>query len=203
MHQVNLLPHQIALIGIEQRSRFNGAFVAAAVAGGVLAELALMERIALRRNRVTVIDPRPTDEPILDEWLAQLQSRNLRPVRFISKAGTKAFDQAHDELAEAGYVSPRKKIFGITRTPKVLKPEAKQEVVSRIRRTIADLEHASAREVSLAGLSCQAGLWSKMLPEVKLRHRGRLEKQLRKQDWVVDAVHRWRAAVQTAVVSSN
>jgi golgi phosphoprotein 3 len=83
-----------------------------ALAGGVLAELVLLNRIKLEDGRITIKDESPTNQPILDKMLYAIQEMGrLRKLKYWINTLTyeKLLEEVGQCLVEAGALVRKKK----------------------------------------------------------------------------------------------
>jgi len=98
----------------------------AALAGALLIELAIRERVELegkgRKAKVVVRDGTPTGEPLLDDALTRLSgSAPVTPTTAVNRLSKKVQSRVHDSLAERGILRREEGrvlgIFPVTRWP--------------------------------------------------------------------------------------
>ncbi|MGI5268260.1 GOLPH3/VPS74 family protein [Nonomuraea sp. CA-218870] len=110
-----------------------------AVAGALLAELALGERIALRDKKVTVLDPAPMGDDELDGALARIAGspKERKPAWWVQQLQSgKLRTRLLTRLAGAGVLAEeRVRVFGIFRTTRW--PELDGAVEARVRERVA------------------------------------------------------------------
>ncbi|MFI6789957.1 GPP34 family phosphoprotein [Nonomuraea sp. NPDC050383] len=82
--------------------------LALALAGAVLTELVLAERVAVVQGRITVSDRRRTDDPVIDVLLDLIpRDRDHRDVRSWFKAAAKdIYVRTRDDLVAKGVLAP-------------------------------------------------------------------------------------------------
>lgn len=171
-----------------------------AVAGALLAELALHERIALRDKKVRVLNPAPLGDEELDAalariaaspkahrpawWVQQLQSDKLR-VRLLTR------------LVGAGVLAEeRGRVFGIFRTTRW--PELDGRVESRVRERIAGAlagTEPDPRTAVLIAVMHAAKLDRKAFPGADKQR----IKQIASGAWEAEAVAQTIAAINAGV----
>ncbi|MFG1947331.1 GPP34 family phosphoprotein [Nonomuraea sp. NPDC048826] len=110
-----------------------------AVAGALLAELALNERITLRDKKVTVVNPAPLGDEELDGALARIaeSAKERKPAAWVQQLQSgKLRTRLLTRLATAGVLAEeRGRVFGIFRTTRW--PELDGSVEARVRERVA------------------------------------------------------------------
>jgi hypothetical protein len=173
--------------------------------GALVAELALAERIGVtgeeegwsRRGRLTITDPRPTDDPELDRALQAVVAAEGRKVKDLlsgmsSRRITKGLrDRLAERLARAGALERvEEKVLGLfpwtTWPARDRAPE--DEVRRRLHGALVAGTTPAERTVVLVALLQVAGLLSKVLPDQDRRLIQRRAKELSEGDWVAKAV---------------
>lgn len=200
------LAHQITLLAINPKTgrvRRRRGNLALAVAAGVLAELALQERVSLVDKKVLVHDSRPTEDPLLDIMLGILEHQpDRRPARILSDARNVYMNQALGDLVSNGWAK-------MTSTSDLL--GARYQVVdldhlARIRDLAAqglrDPDQAPTRAVVLGGLASILSLTAELAPELGWRQRAAVQGKLAKRDWVVKSVRDVVSARAAAAASA-
>ena len=194
-----------------------------ALGGALVAELALAERIGVtgpeqgwsRRGRLTVTDPRPTDDVELDRALAAAVAAEGRKVKDLvsgmsSRRVTKGLrDRLAERLARAGALQRvDEKVLGLF--PWTTWPAGdrgpEDEVRRRLHGALVAGTTPAERTVVLVALLRVAGLLPKVLPDQDRRLVQRRAKELSEGDWVAGAVKQALdevAAATTVVVVSG
>ena len=176
-----------------------------ALGGALVAELALAERIGVtgpeqgwsRRGRLTVTDPRPTDDVELDRALAAAVAAEGRKVKDLvsgmsSRRVTKGLrDRLAERLARAGALQRvDEKVLGLF--PWTTWPAGdrgpEDEVRRRLHGALVAGTTPAERTVVLVALLRVAGLLPKVLPDQDRRLVQRRAKELSEGDWVAGAV---------------
>ena len=192
-----------------------------ALGGALVAELALAERIGVtgpeqgwsRRGRLTVTDPRPTDDVELDRALAAAVAAEGRKVKDLvsgmsSRRVTKGLrDRLAERLARAGALQRvDEKVLGLF--PWTTWPAGdrgpEDEVRRRLHGALVAGTTPAERTVVLVALLRVAGLLPKVLPDQDRRLVQRRAKELSEGDWVAGAVKQAldEVAAATAVVAA-
>lgn len=176
-----------------------------ALGGALIAELALVERIGVtgpeegwtRRGRLTITDPRPTDDPELDRALQAVVAAEGRKVKDLlsgasSRRITKGLrDRLAERLARAGALERvEAKVLGLfpwtTWPTRDHGPE--DEVRRRLHGALVAGTTPTERTVVLVALLRVSGLIPKVLPDQDRRLVQRRAKELSEGDWVAAAV---------------
>jgi Golgi phosphoprotein 3 (GPP34) len=190
-----------------------------ALAGALLAELALRERVGVtppeagwsKRGRVTITNLTPTDDPELDaalQKLAQHEGKRVRDV--VSSSAPRKNGLSHGvrerllkRLAAAGMlVRTEGTVLGfLPRTTwPAGNPEAEEDVRRRLQAALVGGQTPSERTVALVALLHVTGLLGKVVrTEDKKALRARVKK-LTEGDWAAKAV---KDAIDAAASSSS
>lgn len=176
-----------------------------ALAGALLAELALMERIGvtaddegwLKRGRITLTSLKPTDDVELDRALQVLSEREGKKVKdLVSGLALKPISKGLrvrllERLAGAGVLSEhRSKLLGLFphRTWPVLDLEPEDEVRRRLQSALVVGLTPTERTVSLIGLLHATRHVAKVVPSEEPKVVKARAKALAEGDWVAKAV---------------
>ena len=164
-----------------------------ALAGAVLMDLAFANRIDTDRKTLTVIDPTPTGNPILDSTLARLAAHPsglntriwIRALSFEDAGNIRA--QALDSLVERGILEQRARkflwAFRARRYP-TLDGRAEREVKLRIGDLLHSDDIPDPRDVALICLVDACDILGDIFPDGEIeRCRPRID-QLRKMDLI-------------------
>lgn len=194
-----------------------------ALGGALVAELALAERIGVtsdeegwsKRGRVTVTDPRPTDDVELDRALQALVADEGRKVKDLlsgmsSRRITKGLrDRLAERLTRAGALRRvEEKVLGLF--PWTTWPAGDREPEDEVRRRLHGALVAGTtpaeRTVVLVALLRVTNLLPKVLPDQDRRLVTARAKELSEGDWVAKAVKQALdevAAATTAAVAGG
>jgi hypothetical protein len=194
-----------------------------ALGGAVLAELALRERIGitgdeaglLKRRRVTVLDPTPTGDEVLDQLLARIgekpdqKAANLISTMNFGRATAKLLEQLTDRLVAARVLSEeRGRILGLIPTSSwpTVDPAPERAVRQWLEAAlIAGATPDEPTRVLIALLSATDSL-AKVVPSDDRRAVRARAKELTKGDWigreVKQVIDEVTAAVTAAVIAS-
>jgi hypothetical protein len=182
------------------RSQIGSAELDAAVAGAVLAELALSGRIDLDGTKVVAADTSPLGDEELDTALARIagEKKERKPEWWVGKLNSgKLRQRLLSRLAERGVLSERQtKILGIfpsTRYPEN-DPGVEQEIRARVESVLAGAE-PDERVAMLIAVLHACKLDRKAFPDAgKDRF-----KEIAEGEWAGVAVRKAIAAVYAAV----
>jgi hypothetical protein len=191
--EVLLLAHD------EVRGRFVEApalTMDTALAGAVLMELAMLNRIDTDPDRLILVDPTPTGEPVLDGILARIAAEPIPcgTAEWVSRLREEApaiRAAALARLVERGILREEKGrflwVFGTRRYPLVDGTE-QREVKHRIAHLLLSDDIPDPRDAMLVGLADACGLLERVFSEEELRRsRGRI-KQIVQLDLIGRAV---------------
>jgi hypothetical protein len=131
-----------------------------ALAGAVLADLALAGKIDTDTERLTVLDPSPTGDPLLDPWLALIAGEpKVHPVAWwlftLAERRTEIEQPALDRLVARGILRREDKkllwVIGLRRYPTVDGHE-RTEVRTRLGQLILGEDLPDPRDATLLSL---------------------------------------------------
>ena len=172
-----------------------------ALAGAVLMELALRDRIDTDLDKLMLVDATPTGEPVLDSILAQMAREPGTHstddwLDFLKHNGQEIHDAALKRLIERGILRREENrvlwVFGTRRYPMVENQE-QQEVKLRIAALLMSDEIPDARDIVIIGLAEACGLLEHIFSTVELqRSQARID-QIVKLDLIGQAV---RSAIE-------
>lgn len=171
-----------------------------ALAGAVLAELALKERIDLDGKKVTVTDPTPVGDEELDATLALIsnEERTRKPEWWIGKLRSgKLRKRLLSRLTARGVLNEeRTKVLGIFPTTRY--PERDPSVERAIRQQVEDVLAGAEPSERIAGLIAvlhAAKLARKVFPHASKQR----IKQITEGQWAAEAVRKTITSIQAAV----
>jgi len=155
-----------------------------ALAGAVLMELAMWNRIDTDLDRLTVVDPTPTGEPVLDGILARITAEPVScgTAEWINRLRGEAPAIRAAALARlVGRGILREKegrflwMFGTRRYP-LIDGREQREVKHRIAHLLLSDDIPDPRDAMLIGLADACGLLKRVFSEEELRRsRGRIK----------------------------
>ncbi len=190
-----------------------------ALGGAVLVELALLERIGItsdeeglrKRRRVTITSTKPTDDPVLDDALAYLQTKGGPKVQDVIspmawKPMTKGLrKKLLERLAASGVLTEHHGtalgIFSTTRWP-TADATAETEVRARLRSALVDGLTPTERTVALVALLYATGHLNRALPGEDKKLVKQRAKALAEGDWAARAVKAVIDSIQAAGASA-
>lgn len=210
--QMLTFPEEIVLLSLDDKT---GKFVDLpplaldqALAGAALLELAFQNRIDTDLTHLTLVDPSPTGEDMLDLLLEQIVGAKDKKdakhwVGVFSAEGEKLREKTLDRLVERGIIKREEKKFLWVipgrRYPMVNNQE-EQEVRKRIQAVIAGGELPGPREVVLVSLTSACQLLRSVFSDADLlKHSARIA-EVAKMDLIGRAVSKSVAEVQEAVM---
>ncbi|SDM09955.1 GOLPH3/VPS74 family protein [Nonomuraea jiangxiensis] len=174
-----------------------------AVAGALLADLAIAGRIELAGKKLRVADPSPLGHPELDATLARIvqEGGDRRPAWWVHKLQSgKLRNRLLTGLAEAGVLAERhRKVLGVfpsTRWPQV-DPGVQADVRERVSAVLAGAD-PDARTAALIAITYAARFHRKAFPGAD---RKRI-KEIAEGVWTSAAVAKAIAAIQAGVTGA-
>ncbi|MER7754978.1 GPP34 family phosphoprotein [Kitasatospora sp. NPDC097643] len=155
------LAEELMLLSLDDESGVakDGSSAGWAVAGGLLAELALAGRVALDEGRLSVTDRTPTGDPLLDErlerlaeWVGRKAPGKAKAADWLTKDHPTAVRATVQRLCERGLVvEERHRVLGLF--PVRRYPEADGSVERELRARLgAVIRHHVAPDVRTATL---------------------------------------------------
>ncbi|HDQ39691.1 MAG TPA: GPP34 family phosphoprotein [Desulfonatronum sp.] len=181
-----------------------------ALAGALLMELAMLDRIDTDLQTLKVINTTPTGDALLDETLIFLQTRSREQstsswLNELAWQRTDLQDQVLDRLVDRGVLKVEDRrilwVFAVRRYP-VMDNREIQEVCARLREVIASHAIPDPRDAVLIGLVNACQLFDHVFTEDELaRLRPRID-QLAKLDLIGREVSRSIDEISMAVAAS-
>ncbi|MFU8875349.1 GOLPH3/VPS74 family protein [Micromonospora sp. SL4-19] len=181
------------------------------LAGAVLVELALAQRVDLADDRLVVRDPAPTGQPLLDTALATIGAdrRRRSPKDWIPRLAKGLPDQVLAGLVAAGVLRREEdRVLGVfprTRYPSPNAAEPPAEAAARQRMTAALMSDGAvdARTAGLLALTRAVGLDRRLFREVpKERLKTRLD-EIAAGDWASAATKKAIEQTQAALLAAT
>lgn len=211
-----LLAEDLLLLLIDDatgKPLLDGVRLDRVLAGAVLLELALAERVGpspnaprFGRDRLVLLDRRPTGDPLLDEALTRLDTQ--RPpgaARAVEKLVKGTRQALLARIVEAGHVREEHRtvlgVFGSTRWPSV-RPEYEASVRSELSAVLVEGREPGLRAAALISLLVAVDAVPKVVPAPDKRELVRRAKAISEGAWAGDAVRRAVNAVNAAMVAS-
>ena len=185
-----------------------------AVAGAIVAELLLAERITLEARRrgqplVQVARATQTGDPVLDDALERIRTAKRRAAldRWINRlARTATVHATAVRLSRKGILALEEKrvllLFHRTVYPEA-DPGPEQALLERVRGAIFDDGPVDVRTAAVVALAHSAGLLRAHFPARELKARKDRIRRLGEGDQVADATRAAIAAVQAALVAAT
>jgi hypothetical protein len=182
-----------------------------ALAGAVLVELALRERVAaappggaVKAGRIVVLHRGPTGDAILDEALTRLVGTPLRPARAVEKLVKGLRRSVLTRLVETGFVGEEhRRVFGVF--PATAWPAIRPEHATRLRDALRAVLVAGAepdvRTSALVALLVAVDATPKVLPVADKRALVQRAGAVADGDWAGRAVREAVDAVMAAVIA--
>ena len=175
------LYEEVLLLGLhDEKGTKTNSFLLYGMAGGLLAELMLAERIAVgegKRARVEVRDATPTGDPEIDGLLERLAGDKPRAIGdWVSKIGGdgKLFERCVTRLCDRGILRREESkvlwVFNRRRYPEQ-DPGPEQATLERLREAIRGDGDVDERTAALVSICQGMGLLKEVLPKAELKSR--------------------------------
>ncbi|MFC9387094.1 GOLPH3/VPS74 family protein [Streptomyces venezuelae] len=205
------LAEEIMLLSLDDESgaakeRQSAAW---AVSGGILLDLVLAGRVTVDDGRIRVTDPTPTEVPLLDERLRQIEtwcgkrSRDPKVTEWLTKDHTKAVKATVASLCERGLVREEQRrvlgLFPVSRYPEA-DGSVERELRARLRAVLAEGPTHRARTTGLLALIHGAKLHRLAFPDVPRKECAALLEELTAGQWAAEGVRRAIRDMQAAMV---
>jgi Golgi phosphoprotein 3 len=164
-----------------------------ALAGAVLMDLALINRVDTDLTSFVVLDRKPTGEKLLDHALAALpdKSTTIDALDVLRKQGASLMDMAIARLIERGILRQQEDrilwVFESRRYP-LIEGKELQEVKRRIADLLLSDEIPDPRDVVIICLAQACGLLRRVFSESELRSAEKRIDQLTKLDLIGQAM---------------
>ena len=167
-----------------------------ALAGGVLMDLALLNRIDTDLKKLVLVDATPFDDDLLDPTLADIaQAEDKRDARFwVERTAGWAGEireRALARLVSRGILECRDDrflwVFRARRYP-LVDGKAEREVKLRLMEVLLSDQLPSPRDVVIVGLADACGLFRRLLPKNQLQAAAARIDQVRKLDLIGQAM---------------
>ncbi|WP_433436065.1 GOLPH3/VPS74 family protein [Nonomuraea sp. CA-141351] len=174
-----------------------------ALAGAILAELAIRGRVELSDEKVTLKDASPLGDAELDAALARIASESTdgKPVWWIQQLRSAELrGRLLSRLAESGVLSEQREkaiIFTTTRWPET-DPSVKGEVRDRVHSVLAGAD-PDARTAALIAIAHAAKLDRRVFPEASEQRINEIVTGA----WAGDAVARTVISLQAAATAAS
>ncbi|MFE9462338.1 GPP34 family phosphoprotein [Streptomyces virginiae] len=205
------LAEEIMLLSLDDESGVvrQRQSVAPALAGAILLELVLAERVSISGKHLELRSTEPTGEPLLDgrirlieTWLRGLSRRRVS--QWLSKDYMKAVAPVLERLGERGLVAQREhKVLGMFPQRRYPEADGRVERALRERLTAAVLEHAEPdeRTAGLIALLHAAKLHRLAFPHHRPGSVSPRMAEIADGQWAADSVRKAIRDMQAAVVA--
>jgi len=188
------------------RSAMNGV-----IAGAVLMDLAMHDRIDSDLQELRVVDKTPTGDPLLDTTLSSLsaaqEGRNSSAwVEEVARDADDLREKALARLVSRGVLRKEEGrflwVFHTRRYP-IIDDREQREVKARLRELVLGTEIPDPRDVVLVCLVEAAGLWDLVLTESEQEKAADRIAQLRKMDLVGQAMTQVVRDIQESIAVAS
>ncbi|MGI5348106.1 GOLPH3/VPS74 family protein [Streptomyces sp. CA-250714] len=210
------LGEEVTLLALDDDSGAAKGRAAAgwAVAGGILLDLTLAGRVAVVDDRLTVTDPAPTGDALLDGRLAKIAEWAERDDKskvgdWLAKDQPKALDAAVERLCERGVVTEHKRrtlgIFTTRRYPEV-DGSAERELRHRLEDVVRYGAEPDERTTGLIALLHAAQLHEVAFPGVPRKQVAPRMEAIAEGQWVTEDIReaiKHMEAVLVAVMTAT
>ena len=182
-----------------------------ALGGGVLMDLALENRIDTDLTNLTLVDPTPLGDDLLDPVLADIAEENqTRETRYwLERASERAEEIRESALArlvERGILERRDErflwVFQSRRYP-MIDGEAEREVKLRIMGVLFSDEIPDPRDIVILCLADACGIFGELLSGRELEQAAARIEQVRKLDLIGQAVSKAIWNIESALAQAD
>lgn len=188
----------------------SGQSVDYGLAGALLMELMLADRVTVSEKRTVVTDPTPTGDPLADQALALIAAnrRGRKPKDWIGPVSNGLRDRVLDRLVQAGLLRREQDkvlwLFPRTRFPSATGAEPLPEGETR-RRLLAAIDATGPvepRTAALCALVRALGIERIAVPERPVRTVRDRIKEIEAVSWPADAVRTAISEMEAAVTAA-
>ena len=166
-----------------------------AMAGAVLMDLALENRIDTDPENLILIDASPVGDSLLDPTLAEIAAGEQRDARYwvehTAKKGEQIREEALSRLVDAGILERQEDrflwVFRSRRYP-LVDGKAEREVKLRIMEVLLSDQIPEPRDVVIIALADACGIFHELLPKRELQRASSRIEQVRKLDLIGQAM---------------
>ncbi len=166
-----------------------------AMAGAVLMDLALENRIDTDPENLVLIDATPVGDSLLDPTLADIEAGDQRDARYwvehTAKKGEQIREEALSRLVSAGILEQHDDrflwVFRSRRYP-LVDGQAEREVKLRIMEVLFSDQIPAPRDVVIIALADACGIFRELLPKRELQQVADRIEQVRKLDLIGQAM---------------
>ena len=179
-----------------------------ALAGGVLMDLAMENRIDTDVSQLTIIDTTPTGDSLLDPTLADLQTVPERNLSFwverTAHSGDVIREEALKRMVASGILEERDErflwVFKSRRYP-AIQGEVEREVKLRIMEVLFSDEIPDPRDVMLICLAEACGILARLISREELDRASARIEQVRKLDLIGQAMSQAITDIELSVIA--
>ena len=166
-----------------------------AMAGAVLMDLALENRIDTDPENLILVDATPVGDSLLDPTLAEIEAGEQRDARYwvehTAKKGEQIREEALSRLVDAGILERQEDrilwVFRSRRYP-VVDGKVEREVKLRIMEVLLSDQIPAPRDVVIIALADACGIFRELLPKRELQQAADRIEQVRKLDLIGQAM---------------
>jgi Golgi phosphoprotein 3 (GPP34) len=201
------LARDLVLLGLNPSGRVAGSSPGFdfALAGAVLLDLVLAERIDVVDKRIAVLDATPLGDPVLDEAVAAIAAgRPRRAKDWIRRLSRGLRKRVLAGLVRDGLVRMRP-VHVLRIFPAVRYPVTDPAVVTRLRQGLDTAVRGGGtvapRAAALCSLLAPAGLDRRLFPDVGRRELRKRLDEISRGNWASDAVKAAVREVQAATAA--
>lgn len=180
-----------------------------AIAGGVLMDLAMENRIDTDIENLVLLDSTPVGDSLLDPTLAEIADEDVHPTRYWVEQTVERADTIHDaaltRLVERGILERREKrflwAFRSRRYPMV-DGRAEREVKLRIMEVLFGEELPHPRDIMLICLVDACGIFNHLLSREELGKASDRIAQVRQMDLIGQATSQAIREIELSIAAS-
>ena len=180
-----------------------------AIAGGVLMDLAMENRIDTDLEHLILVDPTPTGDSLLDPALADIEAEEKGDTRYwverTAKSAPEIREEALARLVSVGILERQEDrflwVFRSRRYP-AIDGKAEREVKLRIMGTLFSDEIPDPRDIMIICLADACGIFNELLSKRELEQAASRIQQVRRLDLIGQAMSQAIDDIETAVVAS-
>ena len=166
-----------------------------AMAGAVLMDLALENRIDTDPENLILVDATPVGDSLLDPTLAEIEAGEQRDARYwvehTAKKGEQIREEALSRLVDAGILERQEDrflwVFRSRRYP-LVDGKVEREVKLRIMEVLLSDQIPEPRDVVIIALADACGIFRELLPKRELQQAADRIEQVRKLDLIGQAM---------------
>jgi golgi phosphoprotein 3 len=204
------LADELRLCSIDAEGYASSPKVVPALAGALVAELALAGRIRSDDGAVVITDSAPTGDELVDELLGGLVEaggHTLDPPGWLVRVGVETSPRVHDRLVAAGLITiepgGRSWLIVVRKPDRMRLTPTGEEPRRRLREVLLGEREADPRTAVLAGLVSACGLVKLQVPKYSRRAAEARAAAFAEGEAVPGAVSEAIAAAQRATASTT